>query len=79
MFEQPNPALLACTGGPLVLPVVWGKSPVVPRGICSGFRLSLPWSLQCPEGALSKVAFATLSGMWQQPWEQVGGDNWGCV
>ncbi|KAM4753996.1 uncharacterized protein ACIQIH_005532 isoform 1-T3 [Cyanocitta cristata] len=59
----------ACTGGPLVLPVVWDESPSCPQR-------GLPWSLQCPaaetERALSKGAFGTLSGMWQQPQEQAG-------
>lgn len=50
---QGAPALPACTGGPLVLPMVWVSAQLTAeccyfRGICSVFRLILPWSLQCP-------------------------------
>lgn len=64
----------ACTGGPLVLPVVWDESPIVPRGGCPG-----PCSAQHLRHRESPVHRGSLSGMWQQPQEQAGGENWGCV
>ncbi|XP_037994550.1 uncharacterized protein LOC119701640 [Motacilla alba alba] len=63
----------ACTGGPLVLPVVWGESPAVlsvtnPEGsaLVSGCPCPGPCS---PETPVPR-AFVTLSGMWWQPREQ---------